>query len=193
MALTSEDGAKRGEPTKNVRTAEKRAREDFATHSGHTLTPLQAKFIDLYIETGNGKQSVIQAGYNSSNPAQFAQKLLNTPHINEEIKYRLEQHKSEKQANADEIMEYFTSVMRGQVLDQFGLEASLAERTKAAQELAKRVIDIPNRLAGNEAPKLVITVDWGENAVANVEEIGESVDTEAIADIYDTKKRDNLE
>ena len=174
--------------------AEKQHRVDFATHTGHSLTPLQAKFIDLYIETANGKQSVIDAGYNTRNPAQFAQKLLNKPHINEEIRYRLEQHKSEKQASADEIMEYFTDVMRGKILDQFGLEASLSERTKAAQELAKRVIDIPNKLAGNaEPPKLVITVDWGENASASVEEIGESVDTEAIADIYDTKKRDNLE
>lgn len=191
--LTSGQGAQQGEPTRNVKKAEKRSREDFATHTGHALTPLQAKFIDLYIETGNGKQSVIDAGYNSNTPAQFAQKLLNTPHINEEIKYRLEQHKNESIANADEIMQYFTDVMRGKILDQFGLEASLSERTKAAQELAKRQIDIPNRLAGNEQPKLVITVDWGENASASVEEIGESVDTDAISDIYDTKKRDNLE
>ena len=43
-------------------------------------------------------------------------------------------------------MEYLTKVMRGELKDQFGLEASLSERTKAAQELAKRTIDIENKL-----------------------------------------------
>lgn len=173
--------------------AEKAERTDFATHSGHTLTPLQAKFIDLYVETGNGKRSVEEAGYNSKTPAQMAQKLLNLPHINEEIKYRLQQHKDQSIANADEIMTYFTQVMRGEILDQFGLEASLSERTKAAQELAKRQIDIPNKLAGNEAPKITITVDWGEEASANVDFMEEVSNTEAIENVFDTKKRDNLE
>jgi len=173
--------------------AEKAERLDFATHSGHTLTPLQAKFIDLYVETGNGKKSVEEAGYNSKQPAQMAQKLLNTPHINEEIRYRLQQHKDQSIANADEIMTYFTKVMRGEILDQFGLEASLAERTKAAQELAKRQIDIPNKLAGNEAPKITITVDWGEEASADVDFVEETANTQALENMFDTKKRDNLE
>ena len=177
----------------NHSDAEKMSRVDFATHTGERLTPLQAKFIDRYIETGNGKQSVLDAGYNSKNPAQMAQKLLNLPHINEEIRYRLEQSKNESIATAEEIMQYFTDVMRGKVLDQFGLDAPLSERTKAAQELAKRQIDIPQRLQGQEPPKLTITVDWGENASANVDFAGESVDTASIADLYDTKKRDNLE
>ena len=168
-------------------------RTDFATHSGHTLTPLQARFIDLYIETGNGKKSVEEAGYKVKHPAQTAQKLLNTPHINEEIRYRLQQHKDQSIANADEIMTYFTKVMRGEILDQFGLEASLAERTKAAQELAKRQIDIPNKLAGNEQPKITITVDWGEDASADVDFVEETVDTSALENVFDTKKRDNLE
>ena len=173
--------------------AEKSERTDFATHSGHALTPLQARFIDLYVETGNGKKSVEEAGYNSKQPAQMAQKLLNTPHINEEIRYRLQQHKDASIANADEIMTYFTKVMRGEILDQFGLEASLAERTKAAQELAKRQIDIPNKLAGNEAPKITITVDWGEEASADVDFVEETANTEALENMFDTKKRDNLE
>lgn len=173
--------------------AEKTNRVDFATHSGHTLTPKQARFVDCYVETGNGKQSVIDAGYESKTPAQMAQKLLNLPHINEEIKYRLQQHKDQSIANADEIMIYFTKVMRGELLDQFGLEASLSERTKAAQELAKRQIDIPNKLAGNEAPKITITVDWGEEASADVDFVEETANTEALESVFDTKKRDNLE
>ena len=35
--------------------------------------------------------------------------------------------------------------MRGEVKDQFGLDAPLAERTKAAVELAKRKVDVAQK------------------------------------------------
>ena len=41
-------------------------------------------------------------------------------------------------ADADEVLQYLSDVMRGMVKDQFGLDASLQDRTKAAQELMKR-------------------------------------------------------
>lgn len=129
----------------NVRDGKKKKRTVFSTHSGHALTPLEAEFINLYIETGNGRQSVLKAGYKTRSPAQYAQRLLNKTYINEEINYRLEKMKSEKIANATEIMEYFSAVMRGEIKDQFGLDAPLSERTRAAQELAKRKIDIVNK------------------------------------------------
>lgn len=121
------------------------------TNTGHLLTVKEAKFIDEYIKTGNGQKSVIEAGYKSKTPKQYAQALLSKDYLADEIKFRLEKHKSESIAEADEIMQYFTAVMRGEITDQFGLEAPLGERTKAAMELAKRKIDIPNRLAGNDA------------------------------------------
>lgn len=130
----------------NNRSAKKVYRNDFSTHDGHTLTPNEAKFINEYIKTGNGKQSVLNAGYKSKAPSRYANELLNKPYINNEIKYRLEQAKTDAIADANEVMEYLTKVMRGELKDQFGLEASLSERTKAAQELAKRTIDIENKL-----------------------------------------------
>lgn len=132
------------------------------THTGHRLTVREAKFIDSYEATGIGSKSVIAAGYNSKNPEQYAQGLLSKQYIADEIQYRLDQHKDDSIAEADEIMRYFTGVMRGEVKDQFGLDAPLGERTKAAQELAKRKIDIPNKLAGNgQTAEVRITLDWG--------------------------------
>ena len=132
----------------------------FSTHSGHPLTPNESNFIDKSIETGNGLQSVKEAGYKCKSPRQYANKLVSKDYIADEINYRLEQAKSASIATAEEIMQYFTDVMRGAIKDQFGLEASLGERTKAAQELAKRQIDIPNRVAGNEPPELKISLSW---------------------------------
>ena len=139
--------------------------EKILTHDGHPLTPNESKFIDEYIESGNGTQSVIKAGYKSKNPRGYASSLLAKEHIASEIAYRLEQARDESIADANEIMRYFTSVMRGEVADQFGLEASLSERTKAAQELAKRQIDIPNKLEGKEQPEVRIVLDWGQDGI----------------------------
>lgn len=63
-------------------------------------------------------------------------------------------------AAATEVMQYFTRVMRGEEKDQFGLDAPLSERTKAAQELAKRTVDIENRMNGVTDQKVEIKLDW---------------------------------
>ena len=163
--------------TTNTRTAQKAKRKSFSNWEGHTLTPQEALFIDRYIETGNGRQSALEAYPNvkPSTAAQKAQQLLNKAYITSEINHRLEKARDESIATAEEVMQYFTSVMRGEIKDQFGLEASLGERTKAAQELAKRTIDIPNRLNGTEPPELKITLDW---ARPETETIGETVEGE---------------
>lgn len=131
---------------KKSKSNKRKTKEVYTTYTGHKLTPLEAKFIDNYIATGNGQQSVIEAGYKTRTPHIYAYNLLKKDYIAEEINHRLEEIKSQKTADAVEILEYLTSVMRGEIRDQFGLEAPLSERTKAAQELAKRQIDIPNKL-----------------------------------------------
>lgn len=41
-------------------------------------------------------------------------------------------------ASADEVLQFYSAVIRGEVKDQFGLDASLADRIKAADSLMKR-------------------------------------------------------
>ena len=41
-------------------------------------------------------------------------------------------------ADANEVLEFFTNVMRGNVKDQFGLDSSLSDRLNAGKELMKR-------------------------------------------------------
>ena len=151
-------------------------RDIATTQDGHPLTQAQALFIDEYMKTGNARASYIKAFPNIKNlgsASQLAARLLDKEYIASEIKCRTEAHKKESIAEADEILQYFTSVMRGEIKDQFGLEASLGERTKAAQELAKRKIDIPNKLAGNDTPEVVIRVDWTRNRTEIVGEDSE--------------------
>ena len=83
------------------------------------------------------------------------------PAVKKEIARRTELIRDAQVADEHEVFAYFTAVMRGQVLDQFGLEASLQERTRAAECLAKRLIDIPKKLqvsgtVGNQPVNLII-------------------------------------
>ena len=110
------------------------------------LTPKQKAFADYYIECGNAAEAYRKAGYkNYKSAAVEASKALNNPKVSQYIEERQKQIEDSRIASAAEIMQYFTSVMRGEVKDQFGLDAPLTERTKAAVELAKRKVDVAQK------------------------------------------------
>lgn len=140
------------------------------TNTGEELSIKENKFIDKYIELGNGRQAVIQAGFTTKAPDIYANRLLKNGKIAEEIKFRVSNMHKENIASAEEVMDYFTRVMRGEIKDQFGLEAPLSERTRAAQELARRTVDIDNRMAGKkdmQTPEVKIVVDWKRDRKEN--------------------------
>lgn len=120
----------------------------YITNSGYTLTPLENAFIASYIVHKNATQAVLEAGYrcNKSQATQRARDLLSREYVAEEVKFRLQQIEDAKIAKASEILQFYTSVMRGEVLDQFGIEASLDTRIKAANELARHQIELPMKL-----------------------------------------------
>ena len=127
------------------------------------LTQKQKDFCIYYIETNSSTEAAIRAGYSEKTAAVAGSTQLTKIKIQNEIKRLRAEMDKDKIASAEEVMYYFTSVMRGEIKDQFGLEAPLSERTKAAQELAKRTIDIDNRQAGKADAKLEISLDWSRN------------------------------
>ena len=107
------------------------------------LTPKQKAFADYYIECGNQTEAARRAGYKK--PHVQGNQNLDKLSVREYIEERQKQIEDSRIASAAEIMQYFTSVMRGEVKDQFGLDAPLTERTKAAVELAKRKVDVAQK------------------------------------------------
>ena len=105
------------------------------------LTPKQKKFCDEYLKLGNATQAAKNAGYSEKTAYRSGADNLKVPHILDYINARQEQIASKDIADIEEIMKYLTDVMRGKIKDQFDLDASLSERTKAAQELLKRNVD----------------------------------------------------
>ena len=105
------------------------------------LTPKQKKFCDEYLKLGNATQAAKNAGYSEKTAYRTGADNLKVPHILDYINARQEQIASKDIPDIEEIMKYLTDVMRGKIKDQFDLDASLSERTKAAQELLKRNVD----------------------------------------------------
>lgn len=100
------------------------------------LTEKQKRFIDYYIETANATESAKRAGYSSKTAKNIGAENLTK--LNYFIQERLKQLEDNRIASQEEVLQYLTKVMRGEEKDQFGLDASLQDRTKCAELLGKR-------------------------------------------------------
>lgn len=131
------------------------------------LTVLEQKFITNYIKCGVAIQALKDTGIQLENDVSYrnaAYRMLNQVNVKAEInRIMTEELKPETVATAEEVMSYFTAVMRGEVKDQFGLEAPLSERTRAAQEIAKRTVDLDNRRKGEADSVIAVKLDWGRD------------------------------
>ena len=102
------------------------------------LTPKQQAFADYYIECGNATEAAKRAGYSENNVGENAAKTLKNPNVSAYIAERMEEQARKRVADANEVIEFYTAVMRGEIKDQFGLDASLSDRLKAGDSLMKR-------------------------------------------------------
>lgn len=124
------------------------------------LSNRQEKFCQEYIEHGNGIQAAINAGYSEQSAAMIASENLRKPNIAKRIKELRDKAAKPRIATSSEVMQFFSDVMNGKIKDQFGLEASLGDRTKAAVELAKRTVDLDQKMAGKPDATIEIKLDW---------------------------------
>lgn len=102
------------------------------------LTPKQQAFADYYIECGNATEAAKNAGYSEKTARSQGQRLLTNVDVSAYIADRMKALAEKRIASADEAMEFLTSVMRGEIKDQFGLDAALSDRIKACEGLIKR-------------------------------------------------------
>lgn len=102
------------------------------------LTPKQKAFADYYIECGNATEAAKRAGYKDSSARQIGAENLSKPSISAYIAERQKQIEDSRIASATEVQRFYSAVLRGEIKDQFGLEASLDTRMAAGRELMKR-------------------------------------------------------
>lgn len=100
------------------------------------LTPKQKAFADYYLETGNATEAARRAEYKQ--PHVQGSQNLEKLSIKQYIAARQKQIEDKRIADISEVLQFFTSVMRGEIKDQFDFDPSLSDRLSAGKELMKR-------------------------------------------------------
>ena len=131
----------------------------------------QRKFCDEYLISGNATDAAIKAGYSPKTAKQTGSENLAKPDLKQYIDTELEKLHSAKIADAQEVLEYLTAVMRGehteQVLKLAGdgiqtitdIEVSAKERIKAAELIGKRYALFSDKMDLGGAVPVVIMGD----------------------------------
>lgn len=118
------------------------------------LTEKQKRFIDYYIETGNATESARRAGYSPKTAEAIGLENLGKPRIKAAIDARLKELEDKRIAKADEVMQFLTSTLRGEVKEErivvegtgdgrsdariITVQVSARDRLEAAKSLLKR-------------------------------------------------------
>ena len=137
----------------------------------YRLTEKQKRFADEYIIDLNATRAYKAAYPNvkkDESASASASKLLRNPKVKEYISEKLEEIHSAKTADAREVMEYLTSVMRGEQEEEtlrfvgggcqniVNLKVSTKDRLKAAEMLGKHFSMFTDKVQLDVAPVTII-------------------------------------
>lgn len=118
------------------------------------LTEKQRRFVDYYVETGNASEAARRAGYSKKTAGWIGQENLQKPTIKAAVDARLRELEGQRIAKADEVMQFLTSTLRGEVKEErvvvegtgegrsdariIKVQVSARDRLEAAKSLLKR-------------------------------------------------------
>ncbi len=138
------------------------------------MTRKQKRFCEEYLIDLNATQAAIRAGYSSKTAKQIGQENLSKPDLKTYIDAKLAEIQSEKTAQAQEVLEYLTSVMRGEHTEQTlrlvgdgvqeitRIDVPAKDRIKAAELLGKRYGLFKDNLQMDGDLSLNIQIDYGD-------------------------------
>jgi phage terminase small subunit len=97
----------------------------------------QKRFADYYIETGNATEAYRRAGYKAKGKSAEvnASRLLTNAKVKTYINELINSKDSERIAKQDEILEFLTKVLRGEIQEEFPLGVGKGEQTIIRKEL----------------------------------------------------------
>ncbi len=143
------------------------------------LTDKQKIFCDEYIISLNATQAAIKAGYSKKTARKIAAENLTKPVIQNYISERMKQKESSLIATQDEVLQYLTSVLRGesqttdivlvgmgdgyQEVQEVEKKPSEKERLKAAELLGKRYGLYTDKISADVDMSLDISIDYGDD------------------------------
>lgn len=139
------------------------------------MTEKQKRFCDEYIVCLNAAQAAEAAGYSRRTARSIGQRLLTNVDIKTYIDAALARLQAENVADAQEVMEYLTSVMRGESQSSVlcligdGMQETIEkrpdekERLKAAELLGKRYGLYTDKVDIDADMELNISIDYGDD------------------------------
>lgn len=168
---------------------------------GKKISVKQQKFIEAYIELGNATEAAKRAGYKCrSAHAYESLGAENVRKLEPFINARMKELKQAKTADLTEVLEFLTSVLRGEITEilfnpidgqQEEVRANVRSRVDAARELLKRY---PSKL-DEERQKLLLEKlraevkdmqsDDSAQQVVIVDDIGEALQIEEARGCHD--------
>lgn len=95
------------------------------------LSLKQQRFCEYYIELGNATEAAKRAGYSEKTSYSQGQRMLKNVETQKYIEELTQRSKTARIASADEVLEFFSGVMRN-------VGEATKNRLKAAENLAKR-------------------------------------------------------
>lgn len=114
-----------------------------------SLTPKQERFCSEYLLDFNAKEAALRAGYAETTAYANAHKLLKKPAIRARIVEMNDKVEKKNIATAEEVREFLTQVVRGEVTEQVPIfvgagiqkfkdkDITIKDRVKAAELLGK--------------------------------------------------------
>ena len=140
------------------------------------LQARQELFCLEYIKDGNATQAAIRAGYKPKYAGTNADKLLKNTNIRARIDELMAEVQQEKIADAEEVLRYLTSVIRGEATEEVAVGAPIGteiitkriggrEQVKAAELLAKRygLLTENVKLSGGLPVQIVDDMEEGDD------------------------------
>ena len=141
--------------------------------SDELMTKKQQRFCDEYLVDCNATQAAIRAGYSEKTAYSIGVENLKKPELKNYIEQRLQDMQDKTVASAEEVIQYLTSVLRGQssaeivVVEGTGDGCSEArtvqkapdekERLKAAELLGKRYGIFTDKMSLDGAIPVIIS------------------------------------
>lgn len=134
-------------------------------------TERQRRFVDYYLELGNQVQAAIRAGYSERYARDQAFKILEMPAVKEYYEDRLQEIESKRVANIKEVMEYLTSVMRGEETEEMIVVEGCGNGYSEARKINKSIGAKDRLKAAELLSKRLDAVNTNESAVSIIDDI----------------------
>lgn len=156
------------------------------------LTTKQKVFCDEYIKSGNAKEAAIKAGYSSKTAKSIGQENLTKPDLKAYIDAKMAEIESHKIADAKEVLEFYTKVLRDEVVEEVPMSTaddvvvikkkpSFKDKITASKEIMKRY-PLVDPIEKQKLQKLIADTRISEAKATVAERLG-SENTEQLDDL----------